>query len=72
MVESNDTAIPHCAGWVNDPAVGSNKAKIDDASSHTNGHTGNGDNIWNTHPVPVAICGFAMRLPGGICNAESY
>ena len=25
-----------------------------------------------THPLPIAICGLAMRLPGGIRDAETY
>jgi acyl transferase domain-containing protein len=30
------------------------------------------DGNTEPHPAPIAICGMAMRLPGGIGNAESF
>lgn len=72
MVESNGTEISHSAGDVNVPVNGSNKAPNGVANGRTDGHTGNSGNNGNTYPAPIAICGLAMRLPGGISDADSF
>jgi len=38
------------------------------ARSHVNGHA----KVPQTYPTPIAICGLAMRLPGGIRDADSF
>ena len=42
------------------------------STEHANGKATNGINGSKTGPDPIAICGLALRLPGGIRNAESF
>ncbi|KAI9774066.1 MAG: Type I Iterative PKS [Geoglossum simile] len=48
---------------------GTNSASRMDGISSTNGST---RHTMEPHPIPIAICGMAMRLPGGISTAESF
>lgn len=62
-------------GLLNDQLNGHTNEQIDGHHNvQTNGQT-NGDNHSQNHAapksVPVAICGMAMRLPGGIRDDES-
>ena len=41
------------------------------AANQTNGHTKGHINGVDVEPVPVAVCGMAMRLPGGIRNDQA-
>jgi acyl transferase domain-containing protein len=48
---------------------------ISNGHSHeaSNGHSMNGTNgVLSATCEPIAICGMAMRLPGGVRDAESY
>lgn len=42
------------------------------STGHTDKKATDGINGSNTGPNPIAICGLALRLPGGIRNPESF
>ena len=42
------------------------------STEHVSSKATDGVNDSNTGPNPIAICGLALRLPGGIRNAESF
>ena len=52
----------HANGYANGISNGANGSKDNHTNSYANGL------LDGASGIPVAICGMAMRLPGGICN----
>ncbi|KAF2645859.1 putative polyketide synthase [Massarina eburnea CBS 473.64] len=42
------------------------------SNGDTNGHALSGDNSTTGNDVPIAICGLALRLPGGLRTPQQY
>lgn len=76
MPNPDDHTIGHAKGLLN--GVNGTRSEVNHVNGHANGlsrdtkanHVNNGANGFLNGPkeTPVAICGMAMRLPGGIRN----
>jgi len=71
---SADVPVDH-AGFVNNgnfPASGDSTSRTSSNGSATSGANGLNGQHSRPIPKPVAICGMAMRLPGGVRCAEDF